>query len=111
MGRRNRFSGWWRVFRRGAAVRAAAWLALAVLTVPGAALGIVNPHDTTKPKYCLNCHTEEIYAKDCNESEGWCLLGGSVDTLCLTCHVKEECCKPGLSHLPKLYLGLHSHPT
>ncbi len=75
------------------------------------ASGIVNPHDTTKPKYCLNCHTEEIYTQNCEDDAGYCLLGGSVDGICLTCHLKEDCCRPGREHLPSIYLGLKSHPT
>lgn len=70
-----------------------------------------NPHDTSKPKFCLNCHTEEIYARNCSENEGYCLLAGSVDGLCLTCHIKEQCCRPGLQHLPKIHLGMKSHPS
>jgi hypothetical protein len=34
-----------------------------------------------------------------------------VDGLCLTCHIREECCKPGLTHVPKLYLGMFSHKS
>ena len=34
-----------------------------------------------------------------------------MDGICLTCHIKEECCKPGLAHLPKLHLGMKSHPS
>lgn len=84
---------------------------MTLLVVRGNASGIVNPHDSAKPKFCLNCHTEEIYTKNCNENEGYCLLAGSVDGLCLICHLKEDCCKPGLTHLPKIYLGQRSHPT
>jgi nitrate/TMAO reductase-like tetraheme cytochrome c subunit len=91
----------------GAALAAAA----ALLALSGPAAGIVNPHDTAKPKFCLNCHTEAIYTKSCDGNEGYCLLAGSVDALCLICHLKEECCKPGLEHLTKLHLGMRSHPS
>jgi hypothetical protein len=84
---------------------------IAPLVMLSEASGIEDPHDTAKPKYCLNCHTEEIYTKICNETEGYCLLGGSVDGICLICHIKEDCCKPGLEHLPKLHLGLRGHPS
>jgi len=89
----------------------AVFCVVAVLVKYCGAAEIVNPHDMAKPKLCLNCHTEEIYAKNCNESEGYCLLGGSVEGICLTCHIKEECCKPGLEHLKKLHLGERSHQT
>ena len=95
----------------GAALRRVALCAAAVLAMFSDAFGMASPHDSDKPKFCLNCHTEEIYTKNCNENEGYCLLAGSVDGLCLTCHLKEDCCKPGLEHLPRLYLGKHSHPT
>jgi len=81
------------------------------LPVISGAIDIANPHDSSKPKFCLNCHTAEIYAKNCNEPEGFCLLAGSVDGLCLICHIKEECCRPGLQHLPKIHLGMKNHPS
>ena len=81
----------------------------AVLAQDALAIEVVNPHDTSKPRFCLNCHTEDVYTRNCNETEGYCLLGGSVDGICLTCHIKEECCKPGLTHLPKIHLGMKSH--
>jgi nitrate/TMAO reductase-like tetraheme cytochrome c subunit len=100
----------WRAF-----VRAAFGLAVVgVLTASAfraATAEVVDPHDTAQPKFCLNCHTEDVYAKNCNENEGYCLLAGSVDGLCLTCHIKEECCKPGLEHYKKLHLGMRNHPT
>ena len=91
-----------------------AWFVLAAITMHAMscdATEIASPHTTDEPKVCLNCHTREIYAKICDESAGFCLLAGSVDGLCLTCHIKEECCKPGLEHLPRLHLGQKSHPT
>jgi len=100
-----------RRFPRQAAFTAAVFCACTVFARYSAAVEIVNPHDTSKPKFCLNCHTEEIYTRNCNENEGYCLLGGSVEGLCLTCHIREECCKPGLAHLPKIYLGMRSHPS
>lgn len=95
----------------GRALRAALLCAAVLSVARDTAAEIVNPHDTSKPRYCLNCHTEEIYEQDCDESEGYCLLAGSVDAVCLTCHVKEDCCRVGQEHLPRLYLGHRSHPT
>ena len=103
--------GKWRRVAMLAALMAALPCACSLLVEHADAAEIVNPHDTSKPKFCLNCHTEEIYAKNCNEPEGYCLLAGSVDGLCLTCHIKEECCKPGLTHLPKIHLGMKNHPS
>jgi nitrate/TMAO reductase-like tetraheme cytochrome c subunit len=99
-----------RSFVRAACGLAAA-AALAAFAPRAETAEIVDPHDTSQPKFCLNCHTEEVYAKNCNENEGYCLLAGSVDGLCLTCHIKEDCCKPGLEHYKKLHLGMRSHPT
>lgn len=102
----------WRRLRWGMALTRAGFFVLSVLVLRGdGAAGIVNPHDTARPKYCLNCHTEEIYSKNCGEAEGYCLLAGSVDGICLTCHLKEDCCKVGLEHLPKLHLGQMRHPS
>jgi hypothetical protein len=98
-------------FPGAAAFTLAVVCAGAFLGTYGAAAEIVNPHNSAKPKFCLNCHTEEVYSKNCNESEGYCLLGGSVDGICLTCHIKEECCKPGLEHLRKIHLGIRNHPS
>ena len=98
-------------FRREAVLLLAGCCAGAAFATFDAAAEIVNPHDSAQPKFCLNCHTEEIYTRNCNENEGYCLLGGSVDGLCLTCHVKAECCKPGAEHLKKLYLGMKNHPS
>ena len=70
---------------------------------------VPNPHDTTRPGYCLDCHTEEVYSKDCDAPEGFCLLADSVDALCLLCHLKEDCCRTGQEHQARLYLGAHSH--
>ena len=103
--------GPWRRLRLAAALRRAALCAIAVLALPGDASGVVNPHDTTKPRFCLNCHTEDIYAKDCDENEGYCLLGGSVDGICMICHLREDCCTPGKEHLPKLHIGQRTHPS
>ena len=92
----------------------AGWIVIAaffLLAAHADAAEVSSPHDTDEPKICLNCHTSDIYSKLCNESAGYCLLAGSVDGLCLTCHVKEECCKPGLEHLPRLHLGMKNHPT
>ena len=100
-----------RRFFRQAAFALAVFCASGVLVKCSAAAEIVNPHDTAKPKFCLNCHTADIYLKNCNANEGYCLLGGSVDGICLTCHIKEECCKPGLEHLPKVFLGMKSHAS
>jgi len=89
-------------------------VALAALLVRPAQSGgaeIVSPHDDDKPRVCLNCHTEEVYSKVCGESDGYCLLAGSVDGLCQTCHIREDCCRPGLRHLPKLHIGARSHPS
>ena len=94
-----------------ASLTVAVLCASAVFVRYSGATEIVNPHESAQLKFCLNCHTEEVYVKLCNESEGYCLLGGSVDGICLTCHIKEECCKPGLLHLPKLHLGMRSHPS
>ena len=102
-------SGFPRRLSRVAALTAALMGAGALLASFGGAGEIVNPHDTATPKFCLNCHTEEVYSKICNESESYCLLGGSVDGICLTCHIKEDCCTPALRHLPKLHLGKLSH--
>jgi hypothetical protein len=85
--------------------------AAALLLLPGGAAAVVNPHDTSEPQYCLNCHTAEIYEKTCDEGQGYCLLAGSVDAVCLMCHIKEDCCRVGQEHLPRLYLGHKSHPT
>jgi len=71
----------------------------------------VYPHDSARPDYCLNCHTEEIYAGDCDEVSGFCLVADSVDGLCLICHVKEECCPVGQEHQSKLYIGKITHPS
>ena len=101
----------WRRARPGARPGWTVVAALLLLAARAGAAEIVSPHNTDTPKVCLNCHTEEIYAKICDEIEGYCLLAGSVDGLCLTCHIKEECCKPGLQHLPKLHIGLRNHPT
>jgi nitrate/TMAO reductase-like tetraheme cytochrome c subunit len=89
----------------------AAFLAVSTLAVRGDGAEMVNPHLTPRPKFCLNCHTEEIFTRPCGENEGYCLLAGSVDALCLTCHVKEDCCRVGQEHLPKLYLGQRTHPS
>ncbi|HEY6000975.1 MAG TPA: hypothetical protein VI078_16945 [bacterium] len=97
--------------RTGAALRGAVVAAGLAFAARSDAADIASPHDEEKPRVCLNCHTEEIYAKACGGSEGYCLLAGSVDGLCLTCHIKAECCKPGLAHLPKLYVGSRSHPS
>lgn len=102
------FNSWPRVPMRAALLVATLCSCLVART---GATAITNPHDTSKPKFCLNCHTEEIYTKNCNEPEGYCLLAGSVDGLCLTCHIKEECCRPGLTHLPKIHLGARNHPS
>lgn len=75
------------------------------------ALAAVNPHTSTRPDYCANCHTEEIYTGNCDEVAGFCLLADSVDALCLICHVKEECCPLGQDHQAKLYIGKNTHPS
>lgn len=72
---------------------------------------VTNPHDSTRPDYCLDCHTEEIYGSNCDEPEGFCLLADSVDGLCLLCHVQEDCCRAGQEHQAKLFLGKITHPS
>ena len=93
----------------GPALLLASVCALPVLMLHRDAAALADPHDTAMPKFCLNCHTEEIYSKSCSENDGYCLLAGTVDGICMSCHVNEECCKPGLEHLPRLHLGLRSH--
>jgi hypothetical protein len=76
-----------------------------------AAADQANPHDTAKPGYCLNCHTESIYRHDCDDPAGFCLLANSVDGLCLLCHIKEDCCRLGREHQSQLYIGRLRHPS
>lgn len=98
-------------FFRGVVLAAAMVCVSALMVRNGVAAGIVNPHDSAQPKFCTNCHTKDVYSKICDEIEGYCLLGGSVDAICLICHVKEDCCKPGLENLLGLHLGMFSHPS
>lgn len=69
------------------------------------------PHDSSIPDYCSNCHTEDIYSGDCDEISGYCLISGSVDEVCLLCHVKEECCRVGLESQEGLFIGERNHPS
>ena len=68
------------------------------------------PHET-RIADCTRCHTAEIYTEDCHERDGYCLVARSVDELCLTCHVKQDCCRVGQGHQQRLYLGKVSHPS
>jgi nitrate/TMAO reductase-like tetraheme cytochrome c subunit len=69
------------------------------------------PHDSARPEYCLDCHSKDIYRGDCDDPSGFCLLSGSVDGLCLRCHLPENCCRTGQEHQAKLYIGGLRHAS
>jgi len=69
------------------------------------------PHDSSIPNYCNNCHTGDVYSGDCNEISGYCLLSGSIDEVCLLCHIKEDCCRLGLEGQEGVFIGVRSHPS
>ena len=60
-----------------------------------------QPSRYVKTEVCLNCYTEGIYAKNCNAMKDTVYLAVWWAGICLTCHLKEDCCKPGLEHLPE----------
>ena len=84
-------------------------LFLALGGFPSQAKTVPYPHDSSRPGYCLDCHTEEVYRGNCDDPSGFCLLDGTVDGLCLHCHVREDCCRVGQEHQAKLFLGQKSH--
>lgn len=97
---------------RGSGIFAAVLAAsLALAIAAPAAETVTNPHDTTKPDYCLDCHDESIYRHGCDDPAGFCLLADSVDGLCLLCHIAEDCCRTGQQHQSRLYLGKMRHPS
>jgi predicted CXXCH cytochrome family protein len=82
--------------------------ALVVLFGAGTARAATNPHiDTADNSSCLFCHREGFEAADDGEPT---LLKDSIDELCLTCHVKTECCAAGQKHMDDLFIG-YSHPS
>jgi hypothetical protein len=87
------------------------WAGLAHPSGGDAAPSVPYPHDSARPDYCLECHTTEIYRGNCDDPSGFCLLSGSVDGLCLRCHVPENCCRTGQEHQARLYIGGHSHAS
>ena len=86
-------------------------LCLALAAAPGRAGSVTYPHGNPRPEYCLSCHTEEVYRRDCDDPTGFCLLANSIDALCLLCHVKEDCCRTGQEHQARLFIGEKCHAS
>jgi len=81
------------------------WLAL----VAGpAASAVTDPHlDTSDGSSCLFCHFPGFQSAAPGEET---LLEPTIDAVCLTCHVKTECCTIGQKHVDPLFIG-YSHPS
>lgn len=84
----------------------------AVLMLAGApaASAVENPHiDTADNSSCLLCHVPG-YETASTEAGDFALLEETIDALCLTCHIKTECCVIGQAHMGGIFIG-YSHPT
>lgn len=75
--------------------------------VPGA-FAVANPHiDSSDNSSCLSCHVPGFEAARPGE---YTMLEATIDAVCLTCHVKTECCLVGQKHMDGLFIG-RSHAS
>lgn len=81
-----------------------------VLAATPQALAVENPHiDTADNSSCLLCHVPGYETADTDAGD-FALLEETIDALCLTCHIKTECCVIGQKHMGGIFIG-YSHPT
>ena len=74
------------------------------------AFAVTNPHiDTADSSSCLLCHVPGFETADTDAGD-FALLEETIDALCLTCHVKAECCVIGQKHMGGIFIG-YSHPS
>ena len=92
-------------------LRSIALLVCAISFPAVGALAAEFPHGGDSADYCAHCHTEEIFNSNCDEMAGYCLQAGTVEEVCLLCHLKENCCRPGMEHQEKLFIGERTHPS
>lgn len=70
------------------------------------ATAVTNPH-VDGDSSCLSCHVQGF--ETANEYD-YSLRGESVDSVCLRCHEKAECCTVGQKHMEIGFIGI-SHPS